>query len=559
MEENKELKKLNKAEKRKQIKAKKEEKARLKEIENAKKLAAATLAKTEKMERKNDKKSSKSDKKSMKAAKRQELKEKKQEKKIRKQEKAALRMQEAENRRREKYERRQKKLQEKREKNEEKIQSVPYQIRQIAKKQPTHKEQWFKLDNAALIYPALARDSNAQFRLAAVFNEEIDPIILQEAVNDVVLRYPTITSSLKAGLFWWYLDAPTTPLVIEEQDSFPCKPLKLDHRRSMVRVTYFYKEIAMEFFHSATDGSGGMKFFNSLILAYLTRKGYVITDRTNCPHYKDKPRFEELQDCFQIVKNKEKLPPPERVKAMHMKSKPLPQNGLIYYKLTCESEALKTVAKNYGASITQFLTAAVLQSIHLQKTDTQNRDKKPIRISVPINLRKVYNMDTLRNFSSYFYAEYTGGSFAELMESVKKQFAEKTTHEYIQSNINYNTKSQSSPLLRATPLFLKYMVLKGVYHNLGYRQNSASLSNVGVISAPKEFADHIVRYEFSFGRTFCEPIGITVGSFNGLTTIICNSVIEDTQFERHLVKCLVDNGLNVVIESNEGEAKNETL
>ncbi|HPG92563.1 MAG TPA: hypothetical protein PK675_04050, partial [Clostridia bacterium] len=328
MEEKNNDKKLQKAEQRELLKAKKEEKIRLKEEEQATKLAAAAIAKTEKIERQKAKKSADTDKAALKTA-------KKLENKAKKREKQALRTEKIEEKRLKKNEIRKQKIAQKNEREEERTQSIPYRIRQIAKNQPTHKEQWFKLDNAALIYPALARDSNAQFRLAAIFNEEIDPILLQEALNDVVTRYPTITSSLKAGLFWWYLDAPTTPLVIEEQNTLPCKPLKLDHRRSMIRVTYFYKEIAIEFFHSATDGSGGMKFFNTLIAEYLTKKGYKISDRTNCPNALDKPRFEEMRDLFQVVKSKEKLPMPERVKAMHMKGKPLPQNGMIYYKLTC--------------------------------------------------------------------------------------------------------------------------------------------------------------------------------------------------------------------------------
>lgn len=483
----------------------------------------------------------------------------KQQKTLKKREKNALKQAKKEHKtellrklKQEKTQKRERLLTLKKQKEEEKKSGIPYQIKQIAKNQPTHKEDWFRLDNAALIYPALARDSNAIFRLSAFMNEKVDPLMLQQALNDVVLRFPTVTSSLKAGLFWWYLDAPTTPLLIEEQTSFPCRPLRLDHRRSMIRVSYFNHEIAIEFFHSATDGTGGIKFLNCLIAAYLTRKGVTITDRTNCPHPKDKPRFEEIQDAFQFVKTKEKLPPPEKVKAMHMKGRPLPKNGLLYYKFVCDSCSLKNAAKKYDASVTQFMAAAILRSIHLQAQDSLNKYKKPIRLSVPINLRKIYGKMTLRNFSSYFYVEYTGGTFAQLVESVKKQFEQKVTRDYVQSNINYNTGSQESPFIRAVPLPLKNIVLKAVYNNLGYRQNSASFSNLGVVEAPKEFADHVARYDFSFGRTFCEPIGVTIASYNGFATVNCSSVIADTQFERHLLDCLLDNGVNLVIESTEG-------
>lgn len=474
-------------------------------------------------------------------------------------EKAAARQAKREQRRAAKIRRRQEKAELKqqrlltaKEREVRKSCDTAYKIKQIAKLQPTHKADWFRLDNAALIYPALARDSNALFRISAYMKEPVDPVVLQQALNDIVLRFPTITSSLKAGLFWWYLDAPTTPLIIEEQQSFPCRPLRLDHRRSMIRVTYFNTEIAIEFFHSATDGAGGQQFLNCLIAAYLTRKGVEITDRTNCPHHLDRPRFEEMQDAFQCVKTKEKLPPPEKVKAMHMKGRPLPQNGLSYYKFICDADSLKAAAKGQGASITQFLSAAILQSIHLQAEDTLYKYRKPIRLSVPINLRAIYGKQTLRNFSSYFYVQYTGGTFAELIKSVKSQFEQKATREYVQSNINYNTSQQASPVIRAVPLSFKYPVLKAVYHHLGYSQNSASFSNLGVIAAPKEFAEHIARYDVGVGRTFCEPVGVSSVSYNGITAITCSSVIADTQFERHLLKCLTDNGVILALESTEG-------
>lgn len=431
--------------------------------------------------------------------------------------------------------------------------SAEYKIRQIAKEQHYGKSVWFKLDNAGLIYPALARDNNAIFRLTALMKEVVDPVILQKALNIVVPRFPSITSSLKAGFFWWYLDAPTSPLVVEEQTDYSCRPFKLDHRRSMIRVLYTEHEISIEHFHTATDGSGGTAFLNCLIATYLQLKGIAVLDRTNCPNALDKPRIEEVVDSFQSAYNSDKTPKPEHVLAMHMKGKSLPKNIVIHRKAIMESAQLKQAAYKYGATITQYLAAVELLAIRKHAQMTLNKDKKPIRLSVPINLRPIYHSKTLRNFSSYFYCQYVEGTFEQLVEEVKKKFAQGISKDYYQGNINFNLSSQNNIIMRIVPLPLKMIALKIAYKTLGYKQNSGSLSNLGVVKAPAEFAEQVSRYEFSFGASFCEPVGVTVASYNGITTVIFSSVIDDSLFERYFVAKLVEDGITIAVESNNAE------
>lgn len=432
--------------------------------------------------------------------------------------------------------------------------SDAYQVRQLAKQQRYNKANWYKLDNAGLIYPAIARNTTAMFRLSVLLYEEVDPIALQKALNDVIPRFPTITCSLKAGLFWWYLDAPTTPNVVEEQTTFPCQPLKLDHKRSIIRVTYRSHEIAIEYFHSSTDGSGGTAFLNCLVKTYLMHKGIEVLDDTNCPHYLDKPRYEEMVDSFQLATNNQKTGTPHHVKALHMKGSFLPKNTVVYIKGICDSEQLKSVAKSKNATITQYITACIMYSIAKQCKETLNKDKKPIRVSVPCNLRKMFDSQTLRNFSSYFHCEYVEGDFDTILNKVKDDFTNTCTKEYFQQNINYNTIPQNNFLMRIAPLPLKNFVLKNVYNNLGYKLNSCSFSNLGVVNAPKEFSEYVARYEFTFGRTFCEPVGVTMATYNNVTTIICNSILVDTLFERNLFSLLSSHGITLAIESNEGES-----
>ena len=53
-------------------------------------------------------------------------------------------------------------------------------------------KKWYRLDTAALIFPAIARkDWSNAFRVSATLTEQIDPGILQQAVDDMRYRFPS--------------------------------------------------------------------------------------------------------------------------------------------------------------------------------------------------------------------------------------------------------------------------------------------------------------------------------------------------------------------------------
>ena len=57
---------------------------------------------------------------------------------------------------------------------------------------PKPKKIWYRLDNAALIFPAVRRPGwNNVFRMSATLSEPIDTMVLERAVADIKPRFPT--------------------------------------------------------------------------------------------------------------------------------------------------------------------------------------------------------------------------------------------------------------------------------------------------------------------------------------------------------------------------------
>ena len=110
-------------------------------------------------------------------------------------------------------------------------------------------KKWYKLDNAALMYPLVARgESISIFRVSALLRDPVDPVELQYAVNDIAARFPTICGSVKNGFFWPFIDRPTIPITVKPQTKVPGRPMKVDSRRSQIRVNYIGNQISVEFF-----------------------------------------------------------------------------------------------------------------------------------------------------------------------------------------------------------------------------------------------------------------------------------------------------------------------
>ena len=172
-------------------------------------------------------------------------------------------------------------------------------ITEAAREQFTDAE-WVKLDNAALIFPSTTRaDKNNLFRVSVLLKEKVEPLILQKALNFLVPRFPAVTSAVKRGFFWYYLEPSTHPLTVEKDVDFPCRKIPLDSRHSSIRVLFYENRISVDFFHVATDGNGGLTFVNSLLACYLKLKYDVeVKDKNNCPDFRDKPKREEMVDSF---------------------------------------------------------------------------------------------------------------------------------------------------------------------------------------------------------------------------------------------------------------------
>lgn len=422
----------------------------------------------------------------------------------------------------------------------------------IARLQRNNKK-WYKLDNAALMYPLVARgESVSVFRLAVQLKSPVDPVALQYAVNDIYMRFPTVCGCVKHGFFWPFVDKPTVPIQVKEQTKVPGRPMKIDTRRSQIRVNYYRNMISVEFLHSATDGTGGLLFLNSLLRCYFLRLG-TETERVNCLDHRDLPELDEMRDNFANIAVKDNPPPlPPIVKSKVINGTYLKNRKYTTVRATCSAQQLHDLAKRHNATVTEFLGAIQLLALDRLAKATCTTDERPIRILVPVNLRRIYNVETVRNFSSYIFYQYNGQKNIDaVIADIKKQTAEQMTDEYFRGMVSYNYNSQRNPALKIVPLTVKRLVVSAVVRGRGDGiVNCSTLSNLGNVKAPKEFENLVARYDFMLGIPVRHTNNFTVATYNGVCVIAATSRFAENDCEKYFFRTLADMGVDIAIESD---------
>ena len=78
---------------------------------------------------------------------------------------------------------------------------------------------WYSLDNSSKIFPSTTQDKRRNtFFICAVLKEKIDQDVMEQAINEVLLRFPSFKVKLKRGVFWYYLEENLKRFRIKEEN-----------------------------------------------------------------------------------------------------------------------------------------------------------------------------------------------------------------------------------------------------------------------------------------------------------------------------------------------------
>ncbi|HHU53736.1 MAG TPA: alcohol acetyltransferase [Clostridiaceae bacterium] len=430
---------------------------------------------------------------------------------------------------------------------------------------------WIDLDNASKLFPSVMNATDTKvFRFTATVKDDIDPKLLQMALDQSYKHFPLYRGVLRRGIFWYYYEESDLHPVVEKETDYPCRSLfHYDEKQLLFRVLYYRNRIHLEVFHALSDGTGASWFLQLLITNYvLLRYPESRSERIELPEEFQYTRYEsgsQLDDSFTRYFNKKKNEKSINVKEMNpdesekrkwkrvyqIYGRKTQDNRMQIIESEMPAKDLLKISKDRNITLSVLLTAIFIESIH--KTIKRKNKERSVTISVPINLRQFYQSHSARNFFATTLIGYTFGqegktdTFDEICECVAEQYSTATKVENIEHKLFSLVKLEKNLALRIIIRPLKNLILR-LANKINNLSITAALSNMGKISFPKnieEYVDQIYVY-----ITASRPQFACI-THKGILTINFSSPYQDTEIQMNFLRRLTEMGIPVTIGAND--------
>lgn len=420
------------------------------------------------------------------------------------------------------------------------------------KKQPS----WAKLDNTALLFPVISGEGmSSTYRVCATLKEPVRRELLQEAEEKVLAQFLTFRMRLRMGFFWYYFEENDrkAPEVREESDYPGAYINKSRNNQYMFRVTYYRNRINLEVFHALTDGYGGLVFLKELVYQYLR-----LAHPEELAGEKDKLStgvFLDPEDSY--LKNYKKGADHSTAygsrKAVILKGEKLPKGEISVLHGYFKIDELKAAAKAHGATLNQYLVGNYIYAMYKEYLKGSPSDL-PISCCVPVDLRKVYDSHTMKNFFVIISAKFqpTKESYTrdEVLDFVIETLKEQTTKENLETILSYNVSNEQNKFLRPIPLFIKNIAIRQVY-NASLETATTTMTNVGNVELREPYGKYVEHFYAMLAMSKGMDIKGAICSYNGTLVVTFTSCLADMSIQKRFFQSITADGVEVAVETNE--------
>lgn len=417
-------------------------------------------------------------------------------------------------------------------------------------KKQREKLYWRRLDNSAKIFPISAgKKYSTVFRLSAVLNENINPVMLKKAVQKALEQYEFFKVKLKDGFFWNYFEYNSKEPIIEKEREYPCRYIEPQKNNGyLFKVTYFEKKVNIDIFHSLTDGNSGITFFREIIYNYI--------ELAHEKEFQEELRLVKKIDSSaedSYIKNYDKNAKgnASTKKAYKLMGKKIKFGAVSAIHEFINLESLKKECQKYDATITQYLTSVLIYSIY-KANYIKNKDTRPIKVCIPVNLKKYFPSNTISNFFSYITVEAKMEElkeFDDIVEFVKKDFTKKLAEEEIQKTMSANVKLGINPIIKRIPLILKKPIVRLSYLEIR-KYTTTTFSNIGRIGIIGKYKKYIDSFLMLIAPEPVEKIKCSACSFENKIVFTFTSILNNCEIEKYFYNFLKERKIEVEIESN---------
>ena len=383
-----------------------------------------------------------------------------------------------------------------------------------------------KLDNTAKFFSLEQKKKNNTFRFVTILKENVEPKILKKAVINSLIQYPSYNVKLKSGIFWDYFGINVNVPNIEKKNHIALKNIDFENNNGFLfKVTYFNNTISLDVLHILTDGLGASILLKAILYNYFNLK------------YNLKNTNEITENVFGVIdKNIEnadtKLKYIKKHKSAYLIQEKmiLSNNKTNHYIL--DLEKFKCVCKKNDATITEYLTALYVYSIY--KTIYNKHSSKDIVVTIPIDLRKHYKVNSYSNFFTCMNVEghvqnNQNLSFIEILNNIKDEFKQKLCPKKIENYLANDVKLGTNRIFEFIPVSIKKFFIR--YADKFINHTTTTLSNIGPVNLDEQYKKYVDNIMVLVSTGTVQKTKCTVCSYENKLNVTINSNMIDKKIE----------------------------
>lgn len=416
------------------------------------------------------------------------------------------------------------------------------------------KTKWRKLDNSAKLFPIVGNKKfSSIYRMSVVLTQDIKPELLKTAVEQTLEIFSSFKVCLKKGFFWYYLEENEKEIKVFLEDTYPCRFINKKLTNGyLFKVTYYKTKINIEIFHALTDGSTAIEFVKTIVYHYLNLY-YPNTFQEKFSVKNIEADTQNIEDSY--LKNYEKkLHAKENSqKAYILKGKKLlPYQVGITHGFISLKPVIKT-CRRLKVTVSEYFTAILIYVIY-QERQKEKLDRRPIKVCIPVNLKKYFASTTTSNFFSYMtvvakHKKIDLTDFDLVLAFVRNHFNNKLQKEEIAKTMAHTVRLGNSIYIRMIPLTMKKLILKLIYSEI-QKYTTTTFSNLGKINFLPEYEPYIDQFFFVIGPERAEKIKCTACSYGNNIAFSFSSILQENKIEKAFFKFLEEQGIPNTIVTN---------
>lgn len=410
---------------------------------------------------------------------------------------------------------------------------------------------WLRIDTAAIMFSCLSTGKwGRTFRFSAYFREDIDPHYVEIACRELMPDFPSVYAYLRRGFFWNYIALTDLMPEIREETSEGILPVAYRNDRTPdFRLTYKGKRLSIECSHSLGDGAGMLHYFTALLKRYNELKKGTATE-----YVRQENVEENTKNSFAAYYDGGEKANDTHEKAYHFREKYIKGYTKLLFAEMSTAQVIQR-AREKGLTVTEYLTGILMLGIIRAHNTPMN---EPVTVAVPVNLRRFFPSETVRNFTVQSFVTFNPGgradiSLDDIFEGTRGQLRAQTKKEELQKTVNKYGALVTNPVVRIVPNFIKQRVMKKIQLDT-HAGVTTILTNTGACTLDESLCPDIEKLQFVNGDTRGYGLAVTCSciSYKDVLSLCFSRANKDTVLYDACMKVLREEGIQVTTDVIEG-------